>query len=154
VLAAPVDSVSVCFSKGLGAPVGSALCGSRELIVRARRFRKMLGGGMRQAGVLAAAASYALDHNVARLADDHANAGRLAAGLSRLPGVVCDPSAVETNIVVAELPGRDAAAFVVRARELGVRIGAIGPERLRAVTHLDVCGDDVDAACERLRRAL
>ena len=153
-LAAPADSVSVCFSKGLGAPVGSALCGSRELIARARRFRKMLGGGMRQAGVLAAAASYALDHHVARLAEDHATARRLAAGLARLPGVVCDPAVVETNIVVADLAGRDAAAFVARARERGVRIGALGPERLRAVTHLDVSGDDVDEACVRLERLL
>jgi len=154
VLAAPADSVSVCFSKGLGAPVGSALCGRAELIARARRFRKMLGGGMRQAGVLAAAARHALDHHVARLAEDHDNARRLAAGLARLPGVVCDPASVQTNIVVAGLPGRDAPAFVARAREHGVRIGALGPQQLRAVTHLDVGRADIDEACARLERAL
>jgi threonine aldolase len=153
-LAAPADSVSVCFSKGLGAPVGSALCGSRDLITRARRFRKMLGGGMRQAGVLAAAASYALDHHVVRLAEDHAHARRLAAGLAKLPGVVCDPASVQTNIVVAELPGREAHAFVAHAREHGVRLGALGPQQLRAVTHLDVNATDIDEACARLQRAL
>jgi threonine aldolase len=153
-LAAPADSVSVCFSKGLGAPVGSALCGSRELIARARRFRKMLGGGMRQAGVLAAAASYALDHHVERLAEDHANARLLAQGLARLPGVECDPERIETNIVLFDLPGRDATAFVAAARGAGVRLNSTGPHQLRAVTHLDVSRRDIEQATERIADAL
>ena len=109
--AAPFDSVSVCFSKGLGAPIGSALCGSREIIQRARRFRKMYGGGMRQAGMIAAGALYALEHHRERLAVDHSNARTLAEGLARLPGLELDPPSVETNIVffrVNTLPSRDA----------------------------------------------
>lgn len=151
-LAAPFDTVSVCFSKGLGAPVGSALCGSGELIERARRYRKMLGGGMRQAGVLAAAARYALAHNVERIATDHAAARALAEVLAAVPGVSI-PAPVETNIVLVELERVEAATAVDRAREAGVLIGAVGPRTLRAVTHLDVsdrCGD----AAECLARAL
>ncbi|MBI2302483.1 MAG: threonine aldolase family protein, partial [Armatimonadetes bacterium] len=98
--ARPFDSVSVCFSKGLGAPVGSALCGDEAFVLRARRFRKMYGGGMRQAGILAAGALHAIEHHGERLADDHANARRLAEGLAALPGVELDPAAVETNIVI------------------------------------------------------
>jgi len=152
-LAAPGDTVSACFSKGLGAPVGSVLAGSRELVQRAHRFRKMLGGGMRQAGVLAVAALYALDHQRARLADDHANARALARGLSELPGVTCDLSRVETNIVNFDLPGRDARRFAAEAASRGVRLNAIAPERLRAVTHLDVSADDIREALARLREA-
>jgi threonine aldolase len=140
-LAAPFDTVSICLSKGLGAPVGSLLAGSKALIHRAHRRRKMLGGGMRQAGILAAAGLYALEHNVTRLAEDHANARRFAEGIARGPGIAVDVAGVETNIVIwdllPELP-LDAAAFVARAREQGLLLNAVGARRLRAVTHLDV----------------
>lgn len=144
------DSVSVCFSKGLGAPVGSVLCGSKALIARAHRIRKMTGGGMRQAGMLAAAASYALDHNVERLAFDHALARRLADSLTGLDGVVVD--APHTNIVFVDLVGtaRERAPALVQHLEAnGVRSN--GVYRLRFVTHLnvDVAGVDHAAACIR-----
>lgn len=131
------DSVSVCFSKGLGAPVGSALCGSRELLARAHRIRKMAGGGMRQSGVLAAAASYALDHHVTRLASDHALAQRLAQGLSDIPGLLVEPP--QTNILFVDLVGEAKA----RSKELIPYLAArgilvTGLYRLRFVTHLDV----------------
>jgi threonine aldolase len=153
-LAAPADTVSACFSKGLGAPVGSVLAGTTALILRARRFRKMLGGGMRQAGVLAAAGLHALDHNRERLADDHAHARLLAQELSRIPGVACAPDQVETNIVNFELPQLDAARFVAAAAAQGVKLNAIAANRLRAVTHLDVSRQDVLDAVERLRELL
>jgi threonine aldolase len=144
------DSVSFCLSKGLGAPVGSLVCGSREFAARARRVRKLYGGGMRQAGILAAAGLFALEHHVKRLADDHANARSLAQGLAALPGValVRDP---ETNIVAFRVA--DAGRFVARARERGVLIGALDREWVRAVTHLDVSADDVAEALARLREA-
>jgi len=149
-IASHFDSVSVCFSKGLGAPVGSALCGSRALIARAHRTRKMLGGGMRQAGVLAAAAAYALEHHVARLADDHANARRLAEGLQGLPGVKVEPP--QTNILFVDLdPGREGGA-VARLREAGLL--CTGLYRLRLVTHLDVSTEDIDRAITILRANL
>jgi threonine aldolase len=150
-LAAPFDTVSVCLSKGLGAPVGSLLAGSKALIHRAHRRRKMLGGGMRQAGILAAAGLYALEHNVARLADDHANARRFAEPLARTPGIVLDAAAVVTNIVIWDLAPEvpmDAAAFVARAREQGLLVNAVGARRLRAVTHLDVDAHACAAAAE------
>ncbi|MCC2633009.1 MAG: ltaE [Ramlibacter sp.] len=144
------DSVSVCFSKGLGAPVGSALCGSKELIGRARRIRKMAGGGMRQAGVLAAAATYALDHHVERLAKDHALARRLADGLSGIEGFQVEPP--QTNILFVDLvgPAREKSAGLVDAlaRE-GVL--ATGLYRLRFVTHLDVDAAGVDRAIAAVR---
>jgi threonine aldolase len=149
-LAEPFDTVSVCFSKGLGAPVGSALCGPRELIGRALRVRKMLGGGLRQAGVLAAAALHALDHHVGRLVEDHANARRLAAGLQGLPGVSVEPP--QTNIVFVDLAPERAHGAVERARAAGVL--CTGLYRLRLVTHLDVSAADVDAAVDALRRCL
>ena len=131
------DSVSVCFSKGLGAPVGSALCGSREFVARAHRIRKMAGGGMRQAGVLAAAASWALDHHVARLADDHALAQRLAAGLRELPGLVVEQP--HTNIVFVDLVDATKARAAELIPFLATRgVLATGLYRLRFVTHLDV----------------
>jgi threonine aldolase len=154
VLAAPADSVGACFSKGLGAPAGSVLAGTRAFVARAHRFRKMLGGGMRQAGVLAAAAEHALDHHRARIADDHGNARRLAEGLTRLPGASCDVAHVETNIVNFDLPALDAARFAVAAKSRGVLLNAIAPHRLRAVTHLDVAAADIDSALSRLREAL
>jgi threonine aldolase len=148
--AAEFDSVAFCLSKGLGAPVGSLVAGTRQFVRRARRFRKQLGGGMRQAGILAAAGLFALEHNVKRLADDHANARRLAAGLAELPGIEV-PRAPETNMVFFCAP--DAARFAARARELGVLVGAIDARTLRAVTHLDVSAADVDQALARLRGA-
>ncbi|HVU34047.1 MAG TPA: low-specificity L-threonine aldolase [Opitutaceae bacterium] len=153
-LAAPFDTVSACFSKGLGAPVGSVIAGSAEAIDRARRFRKMLGGGMRQVGVLCAAALYALEHHRARLAEDHANARRLADGLAGLPGVRIDPTTVETNIVVFELEHIAAAALAQRAAAGGVHIGPIAPRRLRAVTHLDVDSAGIDRAIAVIDDAL
>ena len=141
------DSVSVCFSKGLGAPVGSVLCGSKEFIKRAHRWRKMVGGGMRQAGVLAAAAQYALDHNVARLADDHALARRLAQGLEGLPGVSVE--APQTNIVFADVSGPKAAGVVEHLKSHGVL--ATGLYRLRFVTHLDVDAAGIDRAIAAMR---
>jgi threonine aldolase len=146
--AEPFDTVSVCLSKGLGAPIGSLVAGSRELVVRAHRFRKMLGGGMRQAGVLAAAGLYALEHNCKRLAEDHANARALADGLARVPGVEL-AAAPETNIVVFRRP--DAPALCERLRGRGVLVGAISHDTLRAVTHLDVSARDVERALAVLR---
>jgi threonine aldolase len=144
------DSVSVCFSKGLGTPAGSALCGSRELIARARRVRKMAGGGMRQAGVLAAAAMHALDHHVARLADDHANARRIAEGLQGLHGVSVVPP--QSNIVFIDLAADKPNDVVARLRDSGVL--ATGLYKLRLVTHLDVSADDIERAIPVLRRTL
>jgi len=137
------DSVSVCFSKGLGAPVGSALCGSREFIGRAHRVRKMLGGGMRQSGVLAAAALHALDHHIERLADDHALAKRLAQGLQGIEGLAVE--APHTNIVFVDLQGaarQRSAALMDHLQDSGVR--ATGLYRLRFVTHLDVDAAGID----------
>lgn len=144
------DSVSVCFSKGLGAPVGSALVGSKELIAKARRVRKMAGGTLRQGGLLAAAAAYALEHHIDRLADDHARARRLAGGLQGLTGVtVQDP---QSNMVFIELPRERAAAIVATLRERGVL--ATGLYQLRLVTHLDVDDAGIDHAIAVLRAAL
>jgi threonine aldolase len=148
--ARPFDSVSVCFSKGLGAPVGSALMGSRELIQRAHRWRKMTGGGLRQVGVLAAAVQHALDHHVHRLADDHANARALAEGLAGLPGVTVQPP--QTNIVFVDLAPEKAPGAVERLRAAGVL--ATGLYRLRLVTHLDVSAGDIARAIPILRAAL
>jgi threonine aldolase len=150
-IASLFDSVSVCFSKGLGAPVGSALCGSRELIARARRIRKMAGGAMRQAGLLAAAASYALDHHIDRLAQDHALARRLAQGLGGNAGLQVETP--QTNILFVDLVGaakeRSGALLEHLARE-GVQ--ATGLYRLRFVTHLDVDAAGVDRAVAAIRR--
>jgi threonine aldolase len=144
------DSVSVCFSKGLGAPVGSALCGSKEVVQRAHRWRKMTGGGMRQAGVLAAAVMHALDLHVERLAEDHRHAQQLADGLQGLSGVTVH--APQTNIVFVDLAPEKAQGAVDRLREAGVL--ATGLYRLRLVTHLDVSGDDITRAVALLRRHL
>jgi threonine aldolase len=137
------DSVAVCFSKGLGAPVGSALAGPTEFIDRARRFRKMLGGGMRQAGLLAAGALYALRHHRERLAEDHANAKALAAGLSEIPGIDLEASEIETNIVRLRTPGRDARTVATALAERGVLVLDTGPDAIRAVTHLMIRPHDV-----------
>ncbi len=149
------DTVSLCISKGLGAPVGSVLSGAGAVIGRARRFRKMWGGGMRQAGVLAAACHYALDRNVERLAEDHEQARRLAIGLSRCRGVGVDPSSVETNIVVIQIedPAR-AAGLTEQMKTERVLFGAAGPARFRLVTHLDAGPDAIDAAIAAFERVL
>jgi threonine aldolase len=141
------DSVSICFSKGLGAPIGSALCGSRELIARAHRVRKMAGGGMRQVGLLAAAADYALTHHVDRLADDHALARRLAEGLAGIPGLAVTPP--QTNILFAQVEGGRGAALLEHLKSRGVlATGLIG---LRFVTHLDVDAPGIDRAIAATR---
>jgi threonine aldolase len=152
-LARPFDTVSVCFSKGLGAPVGSAFLGSRETIEKARRFRKMWGGGMRQAGILAAAARHALANHLDRLVEDHTNARRFAERLGGAAGLVAWP--VETNIVNVDLTPPVLAEDVVRvAREAGLDLQAFGPHRIRAVTHLDVTRAEVERAAEILRLAV
>ena len=154
-LAAGFHLVGMSLSKGLGAPVGSVLAGGRELIDRAHRYRRMAGGAMRQAGILAAAASYALAHHVDRLAEDHANARLLADELLRGDDIEIDLATVQTNIVVLSLVERrgapDAAAFVDRCRERGVLLNAFGPRTVRAVTHLDVTADDCRAAAKVMR---
>jgi threonine aldolase len=136
------DTMAVCLSKGLGAPVGSLMLGSAEAVAEARVLRKRMGGGMRQIGILAAAGQYALDNNIDRMADDHANARLIAERC----GV--DPETVPTNIVVIDVP--DAPAFVAAAAEKGVRIGAVGPRRARLLTHLDVTREDAERAGELL----
>jgi threonine aldolase len=145
-LAAFADTVTVCFSKGLGAPVGSVLCGPRDFTEEAKRVRKMLGGGMRQAGVLAAAALYALDYHRAGLADDHRHARQLADALVAA-GWAQVPVAPETNIVFADTPGRSAADVVARLAAQGVRASAMGAERIRLVTHRDVTPAQTAQAC-------
>ncbi|MFB9321232.1 threonine aldolase family protein [Cryptosporangium minutisporangium] len=136
------DTLSVCLSKGLGAPVGSLMISTAERIERARLRRQQLGGGMRQAGVLAAAGRYALAHHVERLADDHARASRLAAALAEFD--VVDPSTVQTNLVL--LTVSDPGAVVRAAAEQGVRVGVFGPQTVRAMTHLDLDDEDLDRA--------
>jgi threonine aldolase len=132
------DTVSVCFSKGLGAPVGSMLVSTTERIARARVWRKRLGGGMRQAGILAAGAAYALDHHLARLADDHTAARAFAEAVAERAPTAVEVTSVETNIVVLNTGARPAAAVATAAQEQGVRVSALGPRMIRAVTHLDV----------------
>jgi threonine aldolase len=151
-----VDSVAMCFSKGLGAPVGSILAGSCEFIAKARRARKRLGGGMRQAGILAAAALYALDHHVERLADDHANARQLAEALSKMSCVEINLDSVETNIVIFKLqPGAmEVDHLINHLAEKGVWIIPIGPNTLRAVTHLDVDSEGIETVISAFAEAL
>jgi len=144
-IAAVADTVTFCVSKGLGAPVGSVLCGSAEVIDRARRWRKAVGGGWREAGVLAAAGLWALDHMVDRLVDDHANARTLAEGLAELPGVRIDLTRVQTNIVRFELTGTSASDFLAGCRERGVLGGGSG-RAVRFVTHFGVEAADVQHA--------
>jgi len=148
------NTISICFSKGLGAPVGSALCGDRDWIVEARRCRKALGGAMRQAGVIAAAAIYALEHHVERLADDHANAQTMADAIREIEGLSLSPDKVETNMVFFEVDESlgSADAFIGRLSAQGVGMLALGPSRIRAVTHLDVSTDDVRQTIDILRQ--
>jgi threonine aldolase len=140
------DTISVCYSKGLGAPVGSALVGDKPLIERARRFRKMWGGGMRQAGILAAGALYALRHNRQRMHEDHVNAKKLAEGLASIRGVELLGAPLQTNIVRVRIKGKDTAGIVVGLKELGVLVLATGANSIRAVTHLQVSSSDIDSA--------
>jgi threonine aldolase len=148
-----VDSVTFCVSKGLGAPVGSVVCGSAEFVERARRWRKMLGGGMRQVGVLAAAGIVALEQMVDRLAEDHANARRLAEGLAKTPGLRVDLASVQTNIVIVRVDrGPGATEELVKgcaARK--VKVHAMGPAAIRCVTHKDVDAEDISRALQAFR---
>jgi threonine aldolase len=154
-LAAPFDTVSVCFSKGLGAPVGSALVGARAHIERARHLRKRWGGAMRQSGILAAGALWALVHHRERIRDDHANAKQLAERVARIPRTKVDVANVQTNIVNIDLdPPLTAEAVAKKARALGLAINPSAPRRLRAVTHLDVTADDVTKAADILAKAI
>lgn len=150
------DSVSFCLSKGLSAPVGSLLCGAAGFISEARRWRKAVGGGMRQCGVIAAAGIVALEQMVERLAEDHANARRLAKAIASVPGIVVDPETVQSDIVIWHVsPERMPAAQLVDAlRARGVKVSAIGPSQIRAVTHHGIEAADVDAASAAIREAM
>jgi threonine aldolase len=150
--AAPFDTVSVCFSKGLGAPVGSVLAGSKELLARAKRFRKMFGGGMRQAGIIAAGALFALRNHRARLVEDHANAKALAHGINNCKKFHITPSEVETNMVRFRLPGTPAQEIVERLCARGVLMLAADRDTVRAVTNLMVSADDIRLAIEALAK--
>lgn len=151
-IARDCDSVSFCLSKGLGCPVGSMLCGTTEFVEQARRHRKMLGGGMRQVGVLAAAGLYAIEHNIARLAEDHANARTLADGLRQFDAFV--PNTPQTNIVVAEVVRGSLAAWLAAFQEEGLLAVAFGPTRMRMVTHINVSPADIGEALTRIGRAV
>lgn len=146
------DTLSVCFSKGLGAPVGSALAGPKEFIDRARRFRKQFGGGMRQAGIIAAGALYALENHRQRLADDHANAKALATGIAQTPGMEIVDGMPETNIINLRVKVMSADEFARRIREAGVWMLTRGPDTLRAVTNLDVSAAQIAEALAILRK--
>lgn len=148
------DTISICFSKGLGAPVGSALVGSRDDIKRCRRIRKIFGGGMRQAGVIAAGALYALENNIERLSEDHAVAKILGDGIREIEGLELDPSQVETNIVIFKVAARlgDAPTFVKQLAEVGIRAMPFSHEHVRFVTHMHVSRSDADYAVEMLKQ--
>jgi threonine aldolase len=150
------DSVQFCLSKGLGAPVGSMIVGSREFVERCRPIRKMLGGGMRQAGVLAAAGLIALEHGPTRLQDDHDNAQMLAKRLSAMRGVGLDASKVHTNIVIFSVKpsGFSASEFLTQIAAQGVLAVPVDAHRVRMVTHLDVTRSDVEAAADRVESVL
>lgn len=154
--AAPFDSSWIDMSKGLGAPVGAVLAGTNDFIDEAWVLKQRFGGAMRQAGIIAAGGVYALRHNIDRLAEDHANAARLAHGLAEFPGIELDPASVETNIVVFALSGSlSAEEFADRMlAEHGVRFSQISPTQLRAVTHLDVGAEAIDTALDAARRVL
>lgn len=152
--AKPFDSVSVCYSKGLGAPVGSALAGGEAFIARARRFRKMFGGGMRQAGIIAAGALHALRHQRDRLAEDHANARALAAGLAEIDGIDLDVATVETNILIFRLTALPADRLVERLEARGVLVLATAADSIRAVTNLMVGAADIPRALAAFRESV
>jgi threonine aldolase len=155
-IAAKVDTVMFCLSKGLGAPTGSMLAGTTEAVAQARLYRKRLGGGMRQAGVLAAAGLIGLEEMPGRLGEDHANAKLLAEGLAKLPGVSIDPKKVVTNIVIFDIGASGIApeALVAAAKNRGVRLSGVGGTRMRMVTHLDVSREDCERALEALAAIL
>ncbi|UCD53154.1 MAG: low-specificity L-threonine aldolase [Phycisphaerales bacterium] len=150
------DSVSFCLSKGLSAPVGSVVCGSKEFAAEARRIRKSVGGGMRQCGIIAAAGIEALDNMTARLADDHANAKRLAEGIAEIGGLAVEPQRVQTNIVFFDVVGGAVTAeqLVARLGDSGVRILQLGPARVRAVTHYGIEAEDIETALDALGKAM
>lgn len=154
--AAHFDTVSVCLSKGLGAPVGSLLVSDAARIQEARQWRKRYGGGMRQVGILAAAGLYALENNISRLADDHARAKRLAEACDKAAPTSVDPTTVETNIVGLNLAGltKDAPTVARDCKENGVIVSALGPRYVRLVTHMDVNDADIDQACDVLSKVL
>ena len=150
-LVAPADSVCFCLSKGLSAPVGSLLCGPQEFVDRARKWRKMIGGGMRQAGVIAAAGVVAVQKMVSRLAEDHANAQRLANGITEIPGIIVNPEKIQTNIANFDLPTKITAdMFVQQMNARGVKFNSRGGQRVRAVTHRMISETDVDEAIKRI----
>ena len=151
-MTAGFDTAWLDFTKGLGAPLGAVLAGSAELIDEAWRYKQMLGGALRQAGIVAAGALYALDHNVERLADDHANARSLADGLAAIDGVAIDPDEIETNIVIFAVDDPEAVCAAIERD--GVRMGVVGPRQIRAVTHLDVDADGVQRAVAAVGNAL
>jgi len=150
------DSVSFCLSKGLSAPVGSLICGTKEFIAEARRNRKMVGGGMRQAGVIAAAGITALEQMIDRLAQDHANAKRLAEGITRIPGLAVEMERVQTNIVFFDLAGGVVSdeELVTKLGNRGVKMLRSGPGRIRAVTHYGISAEDIDSALAALAEAM
>jgi threonine aldolase len=150
---AETNTVTFCLSKGLGAPVGAMLCGTADFIAESRRVRKMLGGGMRQAGIIAAAGVYALTHNIDRLAEDHENAKTLAKALAETSWAKIDPAEVTTNILYFRTPGRDPAKVVQALGGLGVLSGASDPDQIRFVTHLDVSRKDTEEIARIIRSA-
>lgn len=150
--AAPFRTVNVCLSKGLGSPVGSVLAGSAEIMQRAHRMRKVMGGGMRQVGILAAAGLYALDHHRARLAEDHANAQRLVEGLANLPAFSMEGRRVDTNIVMFDTVADDALSVLEQMKAHGILMVPFGPSTIRATTHLDLSPGDIDAVLSTLHR--
>ena len=150
------DTISICFSKGLGCPMGSILVGNRDDIARARRIRKLFGGALRQSGIVAAAAIYALENNVARLQDDHANAGQLATGLASIEGIRIDVERVKSNLVFFEIAAGLGLAIQLAGalKEQGVLVGPMGGQRMRAVTHLDVTTADIAKAVDVIRECI
>ena len=150
------DSVSVCLSKGLGAPIGSLIAGSKTFISRVHRFRKMFGGGMRQAGIIAAAGIYALDHHLNRLKEDHQNAKRLALGLKELKRVTIQPEYVETNIIIFDVAqtGMNASQVAEQMKRNGILIHPIGKNQIRLVTHLDISAEDIETALKVFGKVL
>lgn len=150
-MVAKIDTVSLCLSKGLGAPVGSVLSGPKDEIGRARRMRKMLGGGMRQAGVLAAAGLHALEHHVERMAEDHANAKRLADGLAAVGPVAVNVDDIDTNMMFIAPPAEDVEPLRAHLAERGIKLGGPRHGKIRVVTHLDISAEDVDRIVEAVR---
>jgi threonine aldolase len=150
------DTVSVCFSKGLGAPVGSALAGPKAVIAKARRTRKLFGGGMRQAGIIAAACLYAMDHHIERLADDHRNAQIIAQAVADTPGLSLEPAEVDTNLIWIRIDPAtgNARDITIRLKEAGILVHAAGAQKIRACTHLDVSKAQAERAAETLRKVV